>query len=222
MMATAYSSLHTQKPPRRPTMKAKPVPPVQTPVATSAVPSLTPLDPLASSRTSSLAGRKRPRDSDGDAKLKPRRTKSAGDSSQAKNREAFQRGLIAVFVPNALTESTRGEVKSYNELLAYFLPAPLQPEPSLPAVLPLVRTIAANVNLLSPLYHSALVSAIINLPWATGDDRFVRVFVGWAGVLVSAHPDWANEVAIMAVKGLTWRMYHIPHCSVSHLMAEDP
>ena len=191
-------------------MKAKPVPPVQTLVATTAGPSLTsldPLDPLSASRTASLAGRKRPRDSDGDLKLKPRRTKSAsaGETGQAKSREAFQRGLIAVFVPNALSESVRGEMKSYNELL-YLLPAPLQPEPSLQAVLPLVRTIAANVNLLSPVYHAALVSAIINLPWATGDDRFVRVFVGWAGVLVSAHPDWANEVAIMAVKGLTWRM----------------
>ena len=194
-------------------MKAKPLAPIpQAMVATSTSTSILPsassatgLDMLSTSRTSSLAGRKRPRDSEGDTKLKPRRTRSAGDQSQNKNREAFQRGLIAVFVPNALTESTRGSMKSYNELLAYFLPAPLQPEPSLPAVLPLVRTIAANVNLLSPAHHAALVTAIINLPWATGDDRFVRVFVGWAGVLVSAHPDWANEVAIMAVKGLTWR-----------------
>lgn len=194
--------------------KAKPLAPLQT-VATPSISSSSSsaaaqaaLDQLSASRTSSLAGRKRPRDSEGDTKLKPRRTKSAGDQSQHKNREAFQRGLIAVFVPNALSESVRGEMKSYNELLAYFLPSPLQPEPSLPAVLPLVRTIAANVNLLSPMHHAQLVTAIINLPWATGDDRFVRVFVGWAGVLVSAHPDWANEVAIMAVKGLTWRMSH--------------
>ena len=93
----------------------------------------------------------------------------------------------------------------YNELLAHFLPSPSVPVPPLPPLLHLIRTVTSHVSLLSPDIHSSLVSAIISLPWATGDEKFVKTFVGWAGVLVSAHPGWAKEVATMAVRGLTWR-----------------
>lgn len=208
-MATAYSSLHTQKPPRRPTPKSKPrpPPPPHLPTVAQMLPSASVAsDTPPTSRTSSLAGRKRPRESDGDGKLKPRRTKSQGDQS----RDAFQRGLIAVFVPNALRDSVRGDMGGYNELLAYFLPTPLQPTPSLSLLLPLVRTLAANVSLLAPV-HGSLVSAIISLPWAT-DDKFVRAFIGWAGVLVSARPEYTKELVTMAVKGLTWREW----CTTAH------
>ncbi|WWD18609.1 hypothetical protein CI109_103062 [Kwoniella shandongensis] len=170
----------------------------------------------SSSRSSSLAGKKRPRESDGDAKSRAaaRRTKSTGDardgsgrsqSSSAKDREAFQRGLIAVFVPKALQESKQGNMTHYNDLLAHFLPTPTMPIPSLPPLLPLLRAISAHVSLLSPDIHSPLITAILNLHWATGDEKFVKTFVGWASVLVSAQPGWAKEVVAMAVKGLTWQ-----------------
>lgn len=170
-------------------------------------------DPLAfasGSRSSSLAGRKRPRDSDGttSATHTNRRTKSVGDTREArssKDREAFQRGLIAVFVPKALRDSARGDKANYNDLLAHFLPTPSAPTPSLPPLLPLLRAISAHVSLLVPEAHGALVSAILDLPWAYGDERFVKTFVGWAGVLVSAHPTWTKEVVHMAVRGLAWR-----------------
>jgi RNA polymerase I-specific transcription initiation factor RRN3 len=170
-------------------------------------------DPLATSRTSSLAGRKRARESDGaDAKIIPRRTKSVGgpstserDGAKSKDREAFQRGLIAVFVPKALGESARGIMGNYNDLLASFLPTPLVPVPPLGPLLPLIRSLTANVNLLSPTLHGRLVTAIINLPWAATEERFVKAYIGWAGVLISAHPDWTKEVIGMAVRGLTWR-----------------
>ncbi|WVQ65632.1 uncharacterized protein L199_003810 [Kwoniella botswanensis] len=162
------------------------------------------------SRSSSLAGRKRPRESDGDGKNRTpsRRTKSTGDarSNSSKDREAFQRGLISVFVPKALQESKQGNLAHYNDLLAHFLPSPTTPIPALPPLLPLLRAISAHVSLLSPEIHSPLVTAIINLPWATGDEKFVKTFVGWAAVLVSAQPGWAKEVVGMAVKGLTWQL----------------
>lgn len=174
-------------------------------------------DPLATSRTSSLAGRKRPRESDGGTeKIIPRRTKSVGgptsntDGGRSKDREAFQRGLIAVFVPKALGESARGVMGNYNDLLASFLPTPLVPVPVLEPLLPLIRSLTANVNLLSPGLHGRLVSAILALPWAAAEERFVKAYIGWAGVLISAHPDWTKEVVGMAVKGLTWRKLFIP------------
>lgn len=210
-MATAYSSLHQVKTPRHPQPikhRTKPIPP---PPLSAPLNSMSNVDPLATARTSSLAGRKRPRESDGDTKIIPRRTKSVGaplstpTSGKSRDREAFQRGLIAVFVPKALEESARGIMGNYNDLLASFLPTPLVPVPPLQPLLPLLRSLTANVNLLSPGLHSPLVSAIIALPWAAAEERFVKAYIGWAGVLISAHPDWTKEVVGMAVKGLTWR-----------------
>jgi len=169
-------------------------------------------DSLSASRASSLAGRKRPRESEGEsskARLS-RRTKSTGDArdprrSKDKDREAFQRSLIGVFVPNALRESVQGKMINYSDLLAHFLPSASAPHPSLPGLLPLLRALTAHVSLLSPEYHSALISAILALPWAAGEDKFVRVFIGFVGVLVSAQPGWAKEVVTMAIRGLRWR-----------------
>jgi RNA polymerase I-specific transcription initiation factor RRN3 len=221
-MATAYSSLHQVKqvrfpPPSQSKPKQQPrgvpPPPLSAPLATMSTP-----DPLATARTSSLAGRKRARESDGgDAKIIPRRTKSVGGpagsgsadsgNSRSKDGDAFKRGLIAVFVPKALAESARGIMGNYNDLLASFLPTPLEPVPALGPLLPLIRSLTANVNLLSPALHGRLVTAILTLPWASTEDRFVKAYIGWAGVLISAHPDWTKEVIGMAVKGLTWRTF---------------
>ncbi|ORY25938.1 RNA polymerase I-specific transcription initiation factor RRN3 [Naematelia encephala] len=191
----------------------------------------------SSSRASSMAGRKRPRESEGDVRARARRTKSTGDARSMKDREAFQRGLIAVFVPNALRESVQGNLTHYNDLLAHFLPTATTPIPALPPLLPLLRAITAHVSLLSAEIHSALITAIINLPWATGDERFVKTFVGWAGVLVSAQPSWAKEVVGMAVKGFRWqpvitstgatpisrRIFHARHhLLLSHLLSLIP
>lgn len=199
-------------------------------------------DLAGSSRSSSLAGRKRPREpSDGNSNGSGngvaagalglgvrvnRRTKSVGDTrprsghgsgrERDRDREAFQRGLIAVFVPKALRDSaSKGDMTNYNDLLAHFLPTATSPDaPALPPLLPLLRAISAHVSLLHPEVHSGLVSAIIDLPWALGDERFVKTFVGWAGVLVSAHPAWTKEVVQMACRGLAWREFCplLPSC----------
>ena len=141
-------------------------------------------------------------------RVRARRTKSTSDAGAAKaarDREAFQRGLIAVFVPKALQESMNGRMAHYNDLLAHFLPTPLAPVPLLPPLLPLLRALTAHVTLLSPEDHRSLVSAIVALPWATGEEKFVKSFVGFCGVLVSAHPSWAKEVVGMAIRGFAWR-----------------
>lgn len=170
---------------------------------------------VASPRASSLTGKKRPRESTDSSDPRTnslrasRRTKSVGEAGRtaadAKDREAFQRQLIGVFVPRALKESADGNMANYNDLLAHFLPTALQTTVPLAPILPLLRALTAHVSLLSPEIHSALISAIVALPWAAGDDRFVKCYVGFAGVLVSAHPVWAKEVVGMAIKGLTWR-----------------
>ncbi|WVQ85078.1 hypothetical protein IAT38_007242 [Cryptococcus sp. DSM 104549] len=243
------SSLHMTKPPRQQPASTTPPAKLRTkPAMAVGAATMFSNDPAnaSSSRSSSLAGKKRPRESDPDAKNRQsRRTKSTGDakdgngrsgSSSAKDREAFQRGLIAVFVPKALQESKSGNMSHYNELLAHFLPTPTMPVPALPPLLPLLRAVSAHVSLLSPDIHSPLVTAILNLPWATGEEKFVKTYVGWAAVLVSAQPGWAKEVVGMAVKGLTWqptftssntkisrRVFHARHhLLLSHLISLVP
>jgi RNA polymerase I-specific transcription initiation factor RRN3 len=135
---------------------------------------------------------------------------SAGDANalrrpKDKDREAFQRGLIAVFVPNALKESMQGKMEHYNDLVAHFSPSSSTAHPPMGPMLPLIRALTSNVSLLSPEVHSELITAIVGLPWAAGEDKFVRVYIGFCGVLVSSQPGWAREVVNMAVKGLRWR-----------------
>ena len=171
-------------------------------------------DPMIStSRTTSLAGKKRTRESDGDAKTRAfRRTKSVGDHSRSpkdkekdRDRVGFQRSLIAAFVPAALRESLMGNMTNYNDLVIHFQGTSDTESPSLSPLQPLLRALTSHVNLLVPDVHAGLISAIIALPWATGDEKFLRTFVGFCGVLVSAQPAWAKEVVNMAVRGLSWR-----------------
>lgn len=159
---------------------------------------------VASPRAASLTGKKRPREYETD-KEAARRTRSVGELREARDREAFQRQLIGVFVPRALKESAEGNMNNYNDLLSHFLPTPTQPLVQLAPLLPLVRALTAHVSLLLPSLHGGLISAIVSLPWATGDEKFVKSYVGLCGVIVSAHPGWTKEIVTMAVRGLTWR-----------------
>lgn len=176
-------------------------------------------------RATSMSGKKRPRESDEGAAPHPgsaRRTRSVGAGTSlatgsterdpnAREREAFQRQLIGVFVPRALKESAEGNSANYADLVAHFLPTATTPVVPLAPLLPLLRALTAHVSLLQPQLHGNLITAILALPWATGDDRFVKTFVGWAGILVSAHPGWAKDVVTMAVKGFKWREYSFSH-----------
>lgn len=187
---------------------------------------------VAIPRASSMQGKKRAREPDPEPSKPSRRTRSVGgdprdaaadkaERREAREREAFQRQLIGVFVPRALKESLEGNTHSYSDLLSHFLPLPGQTVPQLGSLLPLLRALTAHVSLIDPSVHHALVTAIVQLPWATGDDRFVKTYVGFCGVLVSAHPGWAREIVSMAVKGLTWRKSAAPIPSIAKLTAES-
>ncbi|GMK53517.1 hypothetical protein CspeluHIS016_0101030 [Cutaneotrichosporon spelunceum] len=197
-------------------------------------------------RATSMQGKRRRIDTE--APEKSRRTQSVGGDSrdlrsssldrlEAKEREAFQRQLIGVFVPRALKESVEGNTHNYSDLLSHFLPPPGASTPQLPPLLPLLRALTAHVSLIDSGVHHALVGAILNLPWATADDRFVKCYIGFCGVLVSAHPGWARDIVTMAVRGLTWqppqssssntpitrRAFHARHhLLISHMLALIP
>ena len=65
-----------------------------------------PVKPLLSTRSTSLAGHKRPRETEESPRAAARRTKSTSDALAGARRddEAYKRGMIRVFVASALTE----------------------------------------------------------------------------------------------------------------------
>lgn len=101
---------------------------------------------------------------------------------------------------------SQGDDAPYQELLSHFATSPSLPAPDFTALLPILQAITSSISLLSPLHHSALVRVILTVPWAiSADDRFVKAYTAWCGVLCSSRAEWVSEVVVMAVKGLRWR-----------------
>ena len=56
--------------------------------------------------------------------------------------------------------------------------------------------------------HVALVEAIVHMPWTISpDENFVKVYMGFVGMLVSARTEWLNLVVASGVRRLTHRTY---------------
>ena len=53
--------------------------------------------------------------------------------------------------------------------------------------------------------HSSLVEAILALRWTTMDNTFVKAYIDFVGLLVSAKPEYLTMVLVSTVKGLTYR-----------------
>lgn len=53
--------------------------------------------------------------------------------------------------------------------------------------------------------HSTLVDAIVSMPWMTMDAGFVKTYVSFIGMLVSARPEYLMLVLERAAQNLTYR-----------------
>lgn len=84
-----------------------------------------------------------------------------------------------------------------------------QVTPDAPSPAPQLRLwILALSHVVSRLerVHSALVEAIINTPWTTMDTSFVKSYINFIGMLVSARPEYLSLVLGKLSQGLTYRM----------------
>jgi RNA polymerase I-specific transcription initiation factor RRN3 len=54
-------------------------------------------------------------------------------------------------------------------------------------------------------HHPALVDAVLSLSWITADAAFVKSYIAFIGMLVSARPEYNYSVLEKAVDGLTHR-----------------
>jgi RNA polymerase I-specific transcription initiation factor RRN3 len=55
--------------------------------------------------------------------------------------------------------------------------------------------------------HSALVDAIVNMPWTTLDTTTVKSYTVFMGMLVSARPEYLSLVLSKIAQGFTHRAY---------------
>jgi RNA polymerase I-specific transcription initiation factor RRN3 len=53
--------------------------------------------------------------------------------------------------------------------------------------------------------HSALVEAIVNMPWPTMDGTFVKSYTVFIGMLLSAKPEYLSLVLSKIAQGFTHR-----------------
>ena len=53
--------------------------------------------------------------------------------------------------------------------------------------------------------HISLVDAIVGMPWTTMDSAFVKVYISFIGMLVSARPEYLSLVLERNAQSLTYR-----------------
>lgn len=53
--------------------------------------------------------------------------------------------------------------------------------------------------------HKTLVHAIVNMPWLTMDNAFVKTYISFIGMLISARPEYAATILDKAASNLTYR-----------------
>ena len=101
----------------------------------------------------------------------------------------------------------QGISDAFDELVDQFNPRKFTPDAPSPA--PQLRLwILALSHVVSRLerVHSALVEAIVNMPWTTMDTSFVKSYTNFIGMLVSARPEYLSLVLGKIAQGLTYRM----------------
>lgn len=83
----------------------------------------------------------------------------------------------------------------YDDLVRQFNPKTLSQESQQP-LLQLRSYLTALTHVISKLdkSHFVLVDAIVGMPWTTMDSVFVKIYISFIGMLVSARPEYLTLV----------------------------
>ncbi|KAF8521855.1 RNA polymerase I-specific transcription initiation factor RRN3 [Gautieria morchelliformis] len=137
-------------------------------------------------------------------------------NSRVKQDEKYRKDMYLVFVNNALLQKSKGIVEPFDELVSQFLPGS-ESSGAGASVMQLRLWVSALSHVVSQLErtHSALVEAVINMPWVTMDSIFVKSYISFVGMLVSARPEYLSLVLEKTARGFTFRSsLHAIHGSV--------
>ncbi|RDX53851.1 RNA polymerase I-specific transcription initiation factor RRN3 [Lentinus brumalis] len=128
-------------------------------------------------------------------------------NSRVKQDEQFRKDMHLAFVNNALHMKTMGISEPFDQLVDQFNPRKItQVSSDAPSPAPQLRLwILALSHAVSRLerVHSALVEAIVNMPWTTMDTSFVKSYTNFICMLVSARPEYLSLVLGRIAQGLT-------------------
>lgn len=100
----------------------------------------------------------------------------------------------------------QGNSDAFDELVDQFNPKKSSTDAPIP--LPQLRDwLSALSHAVSRLErcHSALVEAIVNMPWTVMDTGFVKAYTSFVGMLVSARPEYLSLVLGKIAHGFTYR-----------------
>ena len=59
--------------------------------------------------------------------------------------------------------------------------------------------------------HLVLIDAIVGMPWTIMDSAFVKAYVSFVSMLVSARPEYLSLVLERAAQNLTYRTFTASH-----------
>ncbi|THH19901.1 hypothetical protein EW146_g1348 [Bondarzewia mesenterica] len=127
-------------------------------------------------------------------------------NSRIKQDEKLRHNMYLAFVNNALQQKALGNSDAFDELVDQFsLEKPASD--SLSPIPQLRLWIQALMHVVSRLdrSHSALIEAIVRMPWMTMETSFVKSYTSFIGVLVSARPEYLSLVLGKVAQGFTYQ-----------------
>lgn len=133
----------------------------------------------------------------------PNGGRKIASNSRIRRDEQNKRDMYLAFVNNALKAKVLGNSGPFDELVAQF--STTQADYS-----QLKRWILALSHVVSQIdkRHAALVEALVYMPWTTNhDEAFVKCYISFIGMLVSARTEWLSIVVASAARRLT---HHCP------------
>ncbi|KAH7907499.1 RNA polymerase I-specific transcription initiation factor RRN3 [Hygrophoropsis aurantiaca] len=124
-------------------------------------------------------------------------------NSRIKQDEQHKKDMFLAFVNKALQEKLNGQSKDFDDLVDQFNPKKTGDNATPTTQLRL--WIIALSHVLSRLErrHFPLVEAIVNLPWTTMDNAFVKSYTVFVGMLLSARPEYLSLVLSKITQGFT-------------------
>ncbi|OJA07665.1 hypothetical protein AZE42_09570 [Rhizopogon vesiculosus] len=127
-------------------------------------------------------------------------------NSRVKQDEQFKKDMFLAFVNNALLEKLNGHSKDFDDLVDQFSPNKSTLAPTVPSV-QLRVWLSALSHVLSRLErrHAPLVEAIVRLPWSAMDAAFVKSYIVFVGMLISARPEYLSLVLNRIAMGFTYQ-----------------
>jgi RNA polymerase I-specific transcription initiation factor RRN3 len=145
-------------------------------------------------------------------------------NSRIKNDEKFRKDMYLSFINNALQQNAnvsrflaiyypslirrilQGNTEPFDELVNQFN-TKRTTEDGAPIAAQLRLWMLALSHVVSRLerQHSALVEAIVNMPWTTMDSALVKSYTIFIGMLLSARPEYLSIVLSKIAQGFTHR-----------------